>query len=1089
MKKIIHYFSRSTVRLLEITLGIAIVLMVGLGFTLWQMSRAPFDLMFAENYIESALSTDEYRVDFKDIDLKWPEMRGPLRLGVADMRVITADGATALSVDEADIGISSAFLLAGMVRPVSLYLSNPTFRLVREADGSVSFLFQSDTAPDDDTPPLAEQIRDILEKMSGEGDDSFLNRFRRLHIQNAHLMMEDRVSGEDIEISELNAQFRRSRHGAYATADLLLNEKLNNGVGGVSVSMDYNRESGDMKADAVFKNLGPAILTKLLPHDEIIERQAGTVDGRIAILRDKDSRLRDISGDIAVKKAEIYWPQEYDVPLQMSAFNLAFGFDPETQRLESTRFDANVQGVPVTGKLAVQMRDDGYDVLIDALVPEVQQEVVESLFPKSEMDGELAEWLVHKMDGGIFRNVTFKAPLYFNRLSDETGVSEWETVFREADMYIGFEAEGVNLTYQDTLKPALDIKGHGFFDGKKLDITGESGRIEDVQAHDVKVIVDDVAVKGGGYADISVNAKGPLSTLLAYISDEPIAMGEDIGFKPEEVKGTADIHVTVSLPTTEDVAKEDVKVKVTGTLTDLSLPRVVEGLTLTEGPLELETIEGGFNLKGDAKLEGQALTLTGMTQYFSSEGREFLTKVEAKVISDGDLRDKFGVGLSDYISGDVPLEISYLDNGKGKETVAVKGDLNPTTVHIKPFAYEKKPGVPGSLSLDAVMDNGRLTKVSNLNVTTKDLSLSKGTLTFRSLKKGGVELSGGKIPSAKIGKSVADVDFTITPENVLKITAVSPVFDAKPFLETCGRRKAQESGDQAQSQAMTINLKADKVLALHNQTLEGLKLYAEMDKDSDITRIELSGRTDKSDVSILFRPDPQTGKRFFRLETMDGGALLAAAGLYENVHGGSLMVFGTPKEGSTSTGNLYGTAQLENFKVVKAPGLAKLLSLMSLGGVRDLLNQQGIAFSKLESDFEWRFQPEGNLLLIENGRTSGSSVGLTFAGVIDRGADTTDIKGTIIPMTEINNILKSIPVIGNILTGGTGLIAATYTMRGPSEDPSVMVNPLSVLAPGFLRTILFEGGFSKKPVAEVVDARKKQATVKPPVSESRTAGN
>jgi hypothetical protein len=58
----------------------------------------------------------------------------------------------------------------------------------------------------------------------------------------------------------------------------------------------------------------------------------------------------------------------------------------------------------------------------------------------------------------------------------------------------------------------------------------------------------------------------------------------------------------------------------------------------------------------------------------------------------------------------------------------------------------------------------------------------------------------------------------------------------------------------------------------------------------------------------------------------------------------------------------------------------------------------------------------------------------------------------------VNKAIGSIPLIGDVLTGGTGaLIAATYKMKGRGgKDPEVSVNPLSVLTPGILRRILFE---------------------------------
>jgi len=59
--------------------------------------------------------------------------------------------------------------------------------------------------------------------------------------------------------------------------------------------------------------------------------------------------------------------------------------------------------------------------------------------------------------------------------------------------------------------------------------------------------------------------------------------------------------------------------------------------------------------------------------------------------------------------------------------------------------------------------------------------------------------------------------------------------------------------------------------------------------------------------------------------------------------------------------------------------------------------------------------------------------------------------------------LGNIPVLGWLVTGGDkggGLVAFNYSMRGPSQDPNVVVNPLSALTPGFLRKLfnIFDDG-------------------------------
>ena len=205
---------------------------------------------------------------------------------------------------------------------------------------------------------------------------------------------------------------------------------------------------------------------------------------------------------------------------------------------------------------------------------------------------------------------------------------------------------------------------------------------------------------------------------------------------------------------------------------------------------------------------------------------------------------------------------------------------------------------------------------------------------------------------------------------------------------------------------------------------------------------------------MRFKPNA-TGVRTFRFEADDAGATLKAFGLYDQIRGGKMVIYGEPIRGIYDR-NLVGLAEITNFRVVKAPVLAKLLGSMSLPGVSQLLNNEGIVFSKLESRFDWVYRPNGGVLVLKEGRTSGNSLGLTFDGTFDQRVGQVDVSGTIIPLSTLNKALSSIPVLGDILGGAGGMFAATYTMKGKGDEPEIKVNPLSVLAPGILRRILFE---------------------------------
>jgi hypothetical protein len=162
---------------------------------------------------------------------------------------------------------------------------------------------------------------------------------------------------------------------------------------------------------------------------------------------------------------------------------------------------------------------------------------------------------------------------------------------------------------------------------------------------------------------------------------------------------------------------------------------------------------------------------------------------------------------------------------------------------------------------------------------------------------------------------------------------------------------------------------------------------------------------------------------------------------------------------------MKGRMLIENFSVVKAPALAKLINVLSLPGLLNILSQDiGLKFKRMESDITWLNHREGTVLQFRDGSTSGASLGLTFEGEVNMTKDTIAMQGTAVPMSEINGLLANIPMVGKILTGGnkgSGIFAATYTMKGQTADPDVTVNPLSVLTPGILRRILFEGSSPK----------------------------
>ena len=76
-------------------------------------------------------------------------------------------------------------------------------------------------------------------------------------------------------------------------------------------------------------------------------------------------------------------------------------------------------------------------------------------------------------------------------------------------------------------------------------------------------------------------------------------------------------------------------------------------------------------------------------------------------------------------------------------------------------------------------------------------------------------------------------------------------------------------------------------------------------------------------------------------------------------------------------------------------------------------------------------------------------------GWLDFAHDRVNMTGTFVPAYGVNDLFSQIPLFGPILGGGTheGLFAVNFRISGPASAPVLNVNPLSAIAPGFLRKI------------------------------------
>jgi hypothetical protein len=101
------------------------------------------------------------------------------------------------------------------------------------------------------------------------------------------------------------------------------------------------------------------------------------------------------------------------------------------------------------------------------------------------------------------------------------------------------------------------------------------------------------------------------------------------------------------------------------------------------------------------------------------------------------------------------------------------------------------------------------------------------------------------------------------------------------------------------------------------------------------------------------------------------------------------------------------------------------------------------------------FSVGGGQFVLYDSAINGPVIGATLRGRIDFARDQMALSGTYVPLYGLNAFLGELPLFGDLFVSrqGEGLLGITFAVQGRTSNPDVLVNPVSMVAPGFLRQI------------------------------------
>ena len=306
---------------------------------------------------------------------------------------------------------------------------------------------------------------------------------------------------------------------------------------------------------------------------------------------------------------------------------------------------------------------------------------------------------------------------------------------------------------------------------------------------------------------------------------------------------------------------------------------------------------------------------------------------------------------------------------------------------------------------------------------------------------------------------------------VFHLKLKGPQFDLEPFLT----HNSSSKKDESFSLPIQVTIDFDRVRFDEQRMMTNvsglLKNNKTEWKEFNIRGL-LPGQTNGKNNFLQMIRQPTETKDKLRIQSNNAGSVLHLLNISDSTRQGQLQVLGEKYPDDS----WQGTIQIDQFHLADAPVMTKLLSLASPFGVFDALSGQSVVFEQFQSKFVWH---KGKILL-ENGRASGTSLGFTVNGRINRNKRTLKLQGAVLPYNAVNIFLLKIPIVGQLLGGEQGGIwGISYTLEGSTESPEVTVNPFSALTPGFLRFI-FEASIEDTPEEDSFPKNQVTAPVRSP---------
>jgi len=526
--------------------------------------------------------------------------------------------------------------------------------------------------------------------------------------------------------------------------------------------------------------------------------------------------------------------------------------------------------------------------------------------------------------------------------------------------------------------------------------------------------------------------QGTVGAAAELVAMERLRAASGAPLDPATSRGNVDARVRLSIPLLKDLSKAAIGYALNVEFTNFAADRMVMQQRVEATSLRLSADNTGYRVKGDVKIAGAPATIEYRTHKGQAED-----EIRLQGVFDDATRARLGLDLAPALTGPVPIKLAGRIGANGKDgRFSVEADLTQARIDDLLPGLVKPPAKPARAAFTLVTKPG-MTRLDDL-VFDGSGAIVRGSVV--------VDGSGSVVSANFPVFSLSSGDkMSLKAERAngrgMQATLRGDVLDGRPFMKSILTGPAADAkGDKAKPKDLELDVKVGAIAGHHGEALRALELKLTR-RDGRIRAFALKARLGRNaTLSGDLRPR-RSGQQGLYLESGDAGALLRFTDTYSRLSGGRMTVTMDPP--SPDSAPQQGILNIENFTVRDEAALDRVVAGAPSG------ERRGVEFTSMRVDFT---RTPGHLS-VRDGVVRGPLIGATIDGTIDYRRDAVRMRGTLVPLFGINNMFGRLPIVGLFLGGGSneGLVGITYEVVGPVSAPVLRVNPISAVAPGFIR--------------------------------------